>query len=151
MDAVTYPSANVVGFLQNEMVPVRVAFNHKPLSVDFNVKWTPTLVTLDSDGKEHHRTVGFLSPEELIPSLLLGIGKAYFDGSRYGEAIANFDKILAGFAGSKSAPEAAYYLGVATYKKTKQAKPLKDAYERLVSQYPKSEWAERAAPYRLIG
>jgi tetratricopeptide (TPR) repeat protein len=150
MDAVTYPNAKVVSFLQNEIIPVRVPFNHKPLSVDFNVKWTPTLVTLDSDGKEHHRTVGFLSPAEIIPSLLLGMGKAYFDRSRYVEAIANFDKILAGFPESKSAPEAVYYRGVATYKNTKQAKPLKEAYEKLMAQYAKSEWAERAAPYRLI-
>ena len=150
MDAVTYPKANVVGFLQHEMVPLRVAFNHKPLAADFNVKWTPTLVTVDSDGKEHHRTVGFLSPEELIPSLLLGMGKAYFDRGRYVEAIANLDKILAGFPGSKSAPEAVYYRGVATYKHTKQAKPLKEAYEKLIAQYTKSEWAERASPYRLL-
>jgi tetratricopeptide (TPR) repeat protein len=150
MDAVTYPSANVVSFLNNELVPVRVPFNHKPLSVDFNVKWTPTLVTVDSEGKEHHRTVGFLSPEALIPSLLLGMGKAYFERGRYPQAIANLDKILTGFPDSKAAPEAVYYRGVATYKHTKQAKPLKDAYEKLMAQYPKSEWAERAAPYRLL-
>jgi len=150
MDAVTYPSANVVGFLQNEMVPVRVAFNHKPLAVDFNVKWTPTLVTLDLDGKEHHRTVGFLSPEEIIPSLLLGMGKAYFDRSQFDLAIAKLDKIISEFPSSNAAPEAVYYRGVANYKNTKQAAPLKEAYEKLTARYAKSEWAERAAPYRLL-
>lgn len=150
MDAVTYPIANVVGFLQNEMVPVRVAFNHKPLAVDFNVKWTPTLVTLDLDGKEHHRTVGFLSPEEIIPSLLLGMGKAYFDRSQFDLAIAKLDKIISEFPSSNAAPEAVYYRGVANYKNTKQAAPLKEAYEKLTARYAKSEWAERAAPYRLL-
>jgi tetratricopeptide (TPR) repeat protein len=150
MDAVTYPNAKVIRFLNNEMIPVRVPFNHKPLSVDFNVKWTPTLVTLDLDGKEHHRTVGFLPPEEIIPSLLLGMSKADFDRGQYADAIDRLNKILADFSESKSAPEAMYYLGVATYKKTKQAGPLKEAYEKLTARYPKSEWAERAAPYRLL-
>jgi tetratricopeptide (TPR) repeat protein len=150
MDAVTYPSAKVAGFLQNEMVPVRVPFNHKPLAVDFNVKWTPTLVTLDLDGKEHHRTVGFLSPEEIIPSLLLGMGKAYFSRSQFEEAIAKLDRIISEFPKSNAAPEAVYYWGVANYKNTKQAAPLKEAYEKLMAQYAKSEWAGRAAPYRLL-
>jgi len=69
MAAVTYPDAKVISFVSENMVPIQVLFDAKPLSVDFNVKWTPTLITLDTEGKEHHRTVGFLSPDELIPSL----------------------------------------------------------------------------------
>ena len=62
-------------FIQENLIPLRVAYDHKPLSADFKVKWTPTLVTLDPDGTEHHRTVGFLGPEELIASLMLGIAQ----------------------------------------------------------------------------
>jgi len=75
MGAVTYPKENVVEFIQKNFIPVQVLFNTQPLASDFQIKWTPSILTLDSDGKEHHRTVGFLSPEELIPSLQLGIAK----------------------------------------------------------------------------
>lgn len=150
MDAVTYPDEKVADFVQNGLIPLRVPFDHKPLAADFNIKWTPTLITLDRDGKEHHRTVGFLGPDELIPSLLLGIGKSHFENERFDEAIAAFEKILKEYPKSNSAPEAIYLRGVARYKSTHQPKPLREAYDKLAAEYPSSEWAHRAHPYRLI-
>ncbi len=41
------------------------------------MKWTSALVTLDADGKEHKRTAGFLAPEDLIPSQILGGAKIH--------------------------------------------------------------------------
>ena len=78
MDVVTYPNDRVILFITENMIPLRVAFDAQPLSADFNIKWTPALITLDPYGNEHHRTVGFLAVQELIASLLLGIGKSYF-------------------------------------------------------------------------
>ena len=150
MDAVTHPDARVIGFISDNLIPLRVQFDAQPLSSDFNVKWTPTLVTLDSQGKEHHRTVGFLSPEELIPSLLLGISKSSFETDRFEEALKNIDKLLEEYPKSDSAPEAIYLQGVCRYKSTKDAKPLKEAYEKLNAEYPSSEWTKRAYPYRLL-
>jgi len=150
MDAVTYPDDRVIEFIQSHMIPLRVPFDDKPLSTDFNVKWTPTLITLDPEGKEHHRTVGFLAPEELIPSLLLGIGKSHFDQGRFDESLSTFDRLLKGYPNSDSAPEAIYLQGVSKYKSTHVAKPLKEAYEQLQAKYPSSEWTKRAYPYRLL-
>jgi tetratricopeptide (TPR) repeat protein len=150
MDAVTYPDEKVADFVQNGLIPLRVPFDHKPLAADFNIKWTPTLITLDTDGKEHHRTVGFLGPEELIPSLLLGIGKSHFENERFDEAIAAFETILKDYSKSNAAPEAIYLRGVARYKNTHQPMPLREAYDKLAAEYPSSEWTHRAYPYRLI-
>jgi hypothetical protein len=150
MDAVTYPAKSVIEFIQKNMIPLRVPFNSKPLADDFNIKWTPTLITLDSRGKEHHRTVGFLPPEELVPSLLLGLGKIHFDQENLAQAIAIFDQVGAQYSKSDAAPEAIYLLCVSKYKSTHQAKPLKEAYERLQASFPASEWTKRAFPYRLL-
>ena len=150
MDAVTYPNDGVVGFIQKHMIPLRVAFDDKPLSIDFSIKWTPTLLTLDSDGKEHQRTVGFLPPEELIPSLMLGIAKSDFNRERFSEALLILDNLLADHPKSNSAPEAIYLRGVCRYKSTHDPKPLKGAYEQLQANYPSSEWTTRAYPYRLL-
>ena len=150
MDAVTYPAANVAEFIQKEMIPLRIQFNTQPFATDFNVQWTPTVITLDVDGKEHHRTVGFLSAEELIPSLLLGIAKCHFDRERFNEAISSLDKLLTEYPNSDSAPEAIYLRGVSKYKSTHDPKPLKGAYEQLQANYPSSEWTRRAYPYRLL-
>jgi tetratricopeptide (TPR) repeat protein len=151
MGAVTYPDDRVIQFIENTMIPVQVPYDHKPLSIDFAVKWTPTILTLDTDGKEHHRTVGFLGPEELIPSLLLGIGKAHFDRGEFIEAISKFDRVIADYPKSDATSEAIFYRGVALYKNTKDPKPLRAAYDLLAADYPASEWTKRAYPYRLIG
>lgn len=150
MGAVSYPDKKVVDFVAKNMIPVQVRFDEQPIASDFNLRWTPTIITLDMEGKEHHRTVGFLPPEELIPSLLLGIGKAHFDNNEFKEAIESFDKILSGFPGSHSSPEAVYLRGVSIYKETHDTRGLKEACETLQSKYPGSEWAKRASPYNLL-
>jgi tetratricopeptide (TPR) repeat protein len=150
MDAVTYPDGKVTSFINNNMVPLRVQFDAQPLSTDFNIKWTPTLITLDSGGKEHHRTIGFLSPEGLIPSLLLGMGKSYLETDRFDEALAEFEKLLAEYPKSDSVPEAIYWRGVSRYKATDDPRPLKEAYEQLKAEHTSSEWTKRAYPYRLL-
>lgn len=150
MDAVTYPETRVINFISQSMIPLRVPFDAQPLATDFKVKWTPTIVTLDYEGHEHHRTVGFLAPEELIPSLILGISKMYFDTDQFDDALKHLDKLLADYPQSGSAPEALYLRGVSLYKSTNDPKPLKEAYEKLLEAYPDGEWTKRAYPYRLL-
>jgi tetratricopeptide (TPR) repeat protein len=150
MGAVTYPDQRVVDFIQGQVIPLQVHYNAQPLAATFNVKWTPTLVTLDSRGEEHHRTVGFLPAEELIPSLLLGIGKVHFDLDHYEKALHYLDRLLAEFPKSNAAAEAIYLRGVCRYKNTGEAGSLKEAYEQLQAQYPTSEWTTRSSPYRLL-
>ncbi|OPX93771.1 MAG: hypothetical protein A4E58_02835 [Syntrophorhabdus sp. PtaB.Bin006] len=150
MDAVTYPQIAVIEFLNQSVIPVRVPFDSEPLATEFRLKWTPMLVILDWNGKEHSRTVGFLPPEELIPSLILGIAKMYFNLDRFTDAITSLDKILADHPSSGAAPEAVFLKGVNGYKGAHDVQALKQAYQRLQADYPSSEWAKRALPYRLL-
>lgn len=150
MGAVTYPDSKVVEFIEENLVPIQLPHKAKPESDRYNVKWTPTILVIDWDGKEHHRSVGFLPPDDFIPFLMLGIGKASFDYDRFDLAIDCFERILKEFPQSKAAPEAFYLRGVSLYKRTEDAKPLKEAYEGLKERYPGSEWAEKAEPYRLL-
>jgi hypothetical protein len=149
MGAVTYPNAKVADFISQRMVPLQVLADN-PLAAEFKVKWTPTIVILDFYGKEHHRTVGFFPPEEFIPNLLLGMGKVDFDTDQFNDAILHFDSLLADYPRSAAAPEAIYLRGVSRYKASHDAKPLKEAYEKLKAEYPASEWTNRAQPYSLL-
>jgi tetratricopeptide (TPR) repeat protein len=150
MDAVTYPNEKVCHFITEKLISLRVPPDHKPLSVDFNVQWTPTLMVLDQDGKAHHRTVGFMDVDELIPSLLLGMGNAYFDSAKYKEALACYDKVSSQYPASDFSHEAIFQTGVSLYKSSQNPVPLREAYERLKEEYPTSQWTKRAYPYRLI-
>lgn len=150
MGAVTYPDAKVVSCIEQTLIPVQVSFDAKPLSDDFNIKWTPTIIVLDADGKEHHRIVGFLPPEEFVPALILGIAKSHFDRGQFREAISLLGQLIKDYPNSDAAPEATYLQGVAGYKNTHDPKPLKEAYDKLQKGYPSSEWTKRASPYRLL-
>jgi hypothetical protein len=150
MGAVTFPDAKVIAFIKQNLIPIRLPHDHKPLAEQFQVKWTPALVTLDTEGKEHHRTVGFLSPEELIPSLLLGKAKIDFDHEDFAKALVSLEALLKDYPKSGAAPEAIFLRGVCGYKSTHTPKPLKEAYEKLAAEYRDSEWTKRAYPYRLL-
>lgn len=150
MDAVTYPEIKVINFISTHFVPVRVAYDAEPYATDFNVKWTPTIITLDSSGKEHFRTLGFLTPEDFIPSLYLAIGKSAFEMANLDKAQVYFDNLRTEYPKSDFVPEGIFLQGVTRYKSTQNPKPLKEAYEELNMKYPKSEWTKRAYPYRLL-
>ena len=150
MDAVTYPTPSVAAFIAESLIPIRVRYDSQPLSSRFNVQWTPTLVTLDPEGAEHHRSVGFRAPEELIPALRLGIAKCAFDAGDVARSAELLDRLAAEFPRSDAAPEAVYLRGVSRFKATHDPKALKEAYETLKAEHPGTEWEKRAYPYRLL-
>ncbi len=150
MDAVTYPEKEVIQFVQSSFIPLQIPHDAKPESIDFNIKWTPTLITLGPDGREHHRTVGFLDPDDFIASSLLGIAKYHFDNDRYQEALSYCETVISDHPLNEAAAEALFLRGVSRYKSSGEKRHLKEAYEALNSRYPNSEWAKRAYPYRLL-
>jgi len=149
MDAVTYPNEKVINFINEKVIPLQVNSDHK-LATDLNVTWTPSLLILDQDGNEHQRTVGFMAPEELIPSILLGIGNAHFNKNEFTEALECYRVILADYSKCDTVPEAIFQKGVSLYKSTSDPIPLKEAYNVLLEKYPENQWTKRAYPYRLI-
>jgi len=150
MDAVTYPEEKVINAVEKYFIPVRIPHDAKPLARRFGLTWTPLLIMVDAEGVEHHRSVGFLPPEELIPMLLLARGKVHYGRGEQEEAIAMLDLMASEYPKSHWTPEGIYYRAVAQYKQSHEAKPLKAGYERLAEEYPSSLWAQKAAPYRLL-
>lgn len=150
MDAVAYPDSAVIEFINTNLIPLRIPANDPDLGPRYKVKWTPTLLILDAAGEEHYRTLGFYPPEELIPSLLMGIGKARFNEPDRPAAWDCFEKILAGYPSCSLAPEAVYLNGVSRYIETHDVANLIGIYDRLAAEYPASTWLTRADPYRLL-
>lgn len=150
MDAVSYPNPKVIEVIESMVIPLQIQSDALPYAQDYNIQWTPNLLILDSKGRERHRTVGFLPAVELVSSILLGVGKARFDMSRFEEAISAFHQVINEYGYSSSAPEAVFYRGVALYKSTHEVKHLKDAYLTLQNRYGESAWAKRAYPYWLL-
>lgn len=149
MDAVTYPDRTVAQLVQERVIPVRIRSNTQE-AADFNVHWTPTVVMLDAEGKEHHRTIGWLSPDEMTAAVLLGIAKVHFDRGEQGQVQPPLGELLDRYPQSSAAPEALYLSGITRYKQTRDLKALRAVYEKLRADYPSSEWTERASVYETV-
>ena len=107
MDAVTYPSPLTVEFVDRNLIAHRITMNMpSPKPGEFGIQYTPTVLVLDGLGKEHHRNVGFVPPEEFVPFLMLGVAKAHFHHRRFDRALAMLDRLVGRYPRSRSTPEA---------------------------------------------
>ena len=150
MGAVTYPNEGVAKFVDLNFVPVQVQSANKELADKYNISWTPTILVLDADGKEHYRSVGFLQPDVFIATFELGKARYYLDREQFAEARALLEELIERCPVPEVVPEAIFYHGVASYKQSHDPKPLRQAYDTLTSKYPQSDWAKRAEPYKMI-
>ena len=150
MDEVTYPSDRVVEFIHKNIVPLRVSMGSDSLVQYFKISQTPSMILLDATGREHHSASGFMPPEELIPSLLLGIANACFYWDRFSRALTCLERLLTEFPGSDSVPESIYLRGVCRYRSTYNSRTLKEAYEKLLSEYPAIDWRKWSYPTRSV-
>ncbi len=137
--------------MEKNFIPLQIDFNKgKALVKRYRVKWTPTIIILDTDGDEQHRFVGFLPVEDFIAQIILGKGKVQFNLDHFDQAIQCFQEILVQYPKTDAAPEAQYYLGVTKYKASHDPKELKLGLEVLQRDYPQSEWTKKAQVYALI-
>ncbi len=153
MNAGPYSDEKFQRYIEEEFIPLKSQCfwdKRTELMKQFDIVWTPTLLIHDSEGKEHYRIVGYVPTDDLLAHLKFGKGKLFFNRHRYAEAIAQFKSVIEQHPDAGVAPEAVFFLGVAEYFKTHDAKALRRVYETLISKYPQSEWARRAKSYSQI-
>ncbi len=150
MDAVTYPNEAVIEHLSENVVSMRAPHDADPLSLMFNVRWTPSFHIVDPEGRQHQMNKGFLPPLEFIPWILMGRGRSHFDRSEFDQAAMVFDRIETEYPKSHWLPEVVYWGGVTEYKKTGDPQTLRRVHEKLEAHFPESLWKKKASPYRLL-
>ncbi|KJS01327.1 MAG: hypothetical protein VR65_09250 [Desulfobulbaceae bacterium BRH_c16a] len=150
MDAVTYPAIEVVEFVMEHLIPLKINLTEKPFYENSRVLWTPTILILDYDGSELQRTVGYLAPDEFIPMLHLGKAKLRLSHEEFDGAEVHFNRLLERYPESDAVPEALYFQGVNRYKMKNNPMELKEAYEKLLTSHPDNSWTKRAAPYQFM-
>ena len=150
MEAETFTDPSVINFISDHVVALRAPVSNTSLASDYRVSWTPTLLVLDYYGREHQRSVGFLPADEIVGSVLLGMGKVSLDYGQFSEAVIQFNTLLNGCPECAFAPEAVYLRGVARYKSSHAPAALKEIHQQLSAQYPQSDWTKRAQPFTLL-
>ena len=112
--------------------------------------WTPTILILDTEGRDHFRFAGFLTPVELCARIILDGAKTELDLGNYDLALKCLEEVVGKYEGTFAEPEAIFYLAVAKFLPGHNPKVLKEGLERLRKKFPDSEWTLRAKPYELI-
>ena len=138
-------------FLSLNFVPVQLQSSNTAMMQKFSVSWTPTLIVLDADGREHYRAVGFFTPEDMMATFMAAKGRWALDTDQLAEARALFEEVISCYPDKDAAAEALFFLGVAKYKMSHDPKPLRETYDQLKARFPQSTWTKQADHYRLIG
>jgi thioredoxin-related protein len=145
MDTVTYPDKRVASFLQQHFLPVKINVkDQKDIAKSYDVSWTPNVVVADETGKSYYRIEGFLPAEDFMAQLALGLGRYRLERHEYPQARHHFEEVVQRHKGTDAGAQALYWLGVANYKNTKDPTQLRPSWDKLIKEYPNSEWAKRA-------
>ena len=113
----------------------------------FDVNWTPTVLILDSNGKERFRIDGYLPKDEFRAHLELGLARVAFMSKNWADAERRYTEVLERYPDSKAAPEALYWKGVSHYKATNDHTVLGELPGQFEEKYPDSSWALKTAAW----
>jgi TolA-binding protein len=141
-----YPEQRVAQFVERNFIPVRRHVkNSQDQMARFEVQWTPTVLVVDSNGKERHRIEGFLPAEDFLAQLELGAAHAAFSEGRFDEAERAYRKIVEEHPENDAAAESQYWAGVSRYKATNDPGALKATTEAFQKRYSDTSWAKKAS------
>jgi len=148
-----YADPRVIDLVEKSFVPVRVhvkdnASDFKRLGERFGAQWTPTVLTVDRDGRERHRIEGFLPADDFLAQLVLGLAHAVFAAGDYAPAAGLFDRVVSSYPSTEAAAEAQYWAGVSRYKSTGDATALKDTARRFTERFQDTSWAKKASVWQ---
>lgn len=145
MDTVTYPNEKVASFITEHFIPLKLNILDNPEPAKrYQASWTPTILVRDADGREYHRHVGYLPPDDFLAQLSLARGMTEFERQNFGEAVNRFQEVINQYPTSSAAPQACYYMGVSHYKLGDREK-LMAAWGDLMKNYPDNDWAKKAS------
>jgi hypothetical protein len=145
MGAVTYPDTNVERYLLEHFIPVQFDVAEQPQVMEqFNTPWTPTLIVLDADGKEHRRSQGYLDAPRFLAEMALARIHAAVDRQDFQKAKSLSDEVQQMTRGdAEREPEALYWTSVAAYKASGDSQNLIGGWNRLLDDFPQSDWAKK--------
>lgn len=145
MGAVTYPNADVERYIKQHLIPVKFNAVENPEVIDqFNSAWTPTIIAQDADGREYRRSLGYLDPARFLGEMALARLMESIHRRDYKTAQERSGEALELTKGDPTrAPEALYFASVAAYRGAHDVEKLREGWNRLLDQFPDSDWAKK--------
>jgi hypothetical protein len=148
MDTVTYPDAAVAEYVDAHFVGVKLNLAEQAEAAqarELVPLWTPTLIVADGRGREVHREIGWLPPQDLLPALKIARAKGLFATGRGEEAVAELDAAVAQHSEGEYAPQLLYWRGALGYSATHDREHMVEYWGRLRERFPESTWTTRCS------
>ena len=105
------------------------------------------MLILDPEGRERWRLEGYLSKDEFLANLEMGLGRVAFMKKDLASAERHYTNVVEQYPDSKFAPEAVYWQGVSRYNATHDHTILGDVAKTFTEKYQDSIWAEKSLPW----
>ncbi len=148
LDAESYADQKTAEFIHENFLPVEAHIKEHPVWFHrFDAVWTPTVLLLDSDGKERVRLEGYLPNSDFMAALMNGLGRVAFVRKKYTDAERQYAEVLTRFGDSHFAAEAMYWRAVSQYSASHDHAVLGKVAEALQKTYPSSIWASKSIPW----
>jgi hypothetical protein len=148
MDTVTYPDAAVAEYVDAHFVPVKLNLAEQAEAAqarELVPLWTPTLIVADGRGREVHREIGWLPPQDFVPALKVARAKGLVATGRGEEAVAELDAAVAQHTEGEYAPQLLYWRGALGYSVTHDRQHMVEYWGRLRERFPQSRWTTRCS------
>jgi hypothetical protein len=147
MGAVTYPNHDVISFIDERFIPVKLHVEQQEKELHpYAVPFTPALFVLDVEGRQHRRLIGFHEPHDLIAELSLGWLVAALEAEEYDAAK---ERLLVALERTQHhrerAAEARYWDAVVTYRLTHDG--LLAGWTELADGFQGTSWARKVEPF----
>jgi TolA-binding protein len=149
LEAESYSDQETATFINENFIPLEAHIKEHPKYFHrFDALWTPTVLILDSNGRERMRLEGYLPSDEFRAQLELGLARIAFTSKRWDEAEQKYGQVIERYPESKAAPEALYWKGVSHYKGTNDHAVLGQLAEEFKQKYTDSIWALKSIAWR---
>jgi thiol-disulfide isomerase/thioredoxin len=152
MELTTYQDHNSLAYIDQNFVFVKYNITNRSIQkmVSTPILWTPSFLIFANDGSEVRKATGYLNPEQFKAELEIGRALAFLRKAQPHVALTFLENFI-GTTNQFLIPEAIYWAGVSSYFLNKRnPASLIPYWEKLINDYPNSEWANKADCLNVI-
>ncbi|QRQ63677.1 MULTISPECIES: thioredoxin fold domain-containing protein [Sphingobacterium] len=153
MELVTYQNPEIRKYVDNHFVFVKYDITNRnvPKIQSTPILWTPTFIVFANDGSELRKIIGYLDNCQFEAEMEIGRAMAFLRKAQPQAALALLENFIANSTNETFLPEFLYWAGVASFFINKRnPESLIFHWQRLLSDYPESVWAQRSDILNVI-
>ena len=147
LDAESYMNDEISTYIHRHFISLRMCIRENAAQFDrFEVLWTPTVLILDSGGRERYRIEGYLPLREFAAHLSLGLGRMAFTNKHWQEAEDHYARVLEKYPDTRAVAEALYWASASCYKQTNDIRVLAEM-SQFNPKWKDTIWAIKASAW----